>query len=81
MQLATPHHLGGDYYVTAVSVGRDPDADTVRDCPTCGGYVADDEWTVAATVVDRADDSRAEHVHCGTACLREWLRLCVRGVA
>lgn len=89
MELATPLHLGGDRYLASVSVGRDPEATTVRDCPVCGGHLFDDEWHLIATVLDRSgarDDpgdeqdpdargSRARFYHCSAGCLRGWLRL------
>jgi hypothetical protein len=74
MDLAAPIHLGGRYDLTAVSVGCDPDAETVRDCPACGGYVFDDEWHLRATVRDGHDRTRETYVYCGGACLRAWLR-------
>lgn len=78
MKLATPLHLGGDHYLDAVSVGRDPDATTVRDCPVCGGHSFDDEWHLVATVttVDGGTAGPpAHHYYCDDQCLREWLRL------
>ena len=57
MRLATPLELGGDRYLEAVSVGRDPDSGTVRDCPGCSGHCYDDEWHLKATVLDRAAGS------------------------
>lgn len=79
MRFPTPHHIGGRYYVETVSVGRDPDSATVRDCLSCGGYVFDDEWHLVATVLDRADDARQRHVYCGDDCFRGWLRLFAGG--
>jgi hypothetical protein len=90
MELATPLYLGGDRYLEAVSVGRDPDSTTVRDCPVCGGRSFDDEWHLIATVLDRsgargdpgatrsspgATGSRARFYYCSAGCLRDWLRL------
>lgn len=79
MRLATPLALGGDRYLESVSVGRDPEASTVRDCPACGGYCYEDEWHLVATVLDRGrrrgEGSRAEFHWCSEDCLRGWLRL------
>jgi len=74
VDLRTPHHLGGDRYVASVSVGR-CETDTVRDCPTCGGYLYDDEWHLRTTVQRSGGEAAVFH-HCGEDCLREWLRLC-----
>lgn len=73
MELPTPYHLGGRYYVTGVSVGRDRDDGTVRDCTGCGGYVFQDDWHVAATVTERGGGERV-HRFCGDDCHRAWLR-------
>jgi hypothetical protein len=80
MRLATPLALGGGRYLESVSVGRDPEASTVRDCPGCEGYCYEDEWHLVATVLDRSErprdrDSRAEFYWCSGDCLRGWLRL------
>lgn len=75
MDLRTPIHLGGDYYLRAVSVGREPDADTVRDCPTCGGYCYDDEFHLVATVVDVGDGTSERYHHCDDDCLAGWIRI------
>ncbi len=75
MRLATPLELGGGRYLEAVSVGRDPDSTTVRDCPGCSGHCYDDEWHLEATVLDRAADTRARFYWCSEPCLRGWLRL------
>lgn len=75
MDLATPLALGGEHYLTAVSVGRDPDAETVRDCPACGGHCHDDEWHLVATVLRHDTGTRAHHYYCSSHCLRSWLRL------
>jgi hypothetical protein len=74
MDLPTPIHLGGRYDVTAVSVGRDPDDETVRDCPVCGGYVFDDDWHLRATVRDGTSRDRESYVYCSPDCYRDWLR-------
>lgn len=75
MDLPTPVHLGGRYDLTAVSVGRDPDDDTVRDCPGCGGRVFDDEWHLRATVRDGGGRGREEYVYCSADCLDAWIGL------
>jgi hypothetical protein len=74
MELPAPVALGGRYALTAVSVGRDPDDATVRDCPGCGGYAFDDEWHHRATVRDGRTRDREAYVYCSDDCLREWLR-------
>ncbi|MEF8885740.1 MAG: hypothetical protein V5A44_11550 [Haloarculaceae archaeon] len=74
MDLQAPIHLGGQYDLTAVSVGRHPDDATVRDCPGCGGYVFDDEWHLRATVRAGRRRDREAYVYCSDECLREWLR-------
>jgi len=80
MDLRTPIHLGGSHYLVAVSVGRDPDDDTVRDCPACGGYCYDDEFHLVATVRDldaggAGAPTGAEGYHfCSDGCLAGWLR-------
>jgi hypothetical protein len=75
MKLATPLELGGGRYLEAVSVGRDPDSATVRDCLACSGHCYEDEWHLEATVLDRASGSRTRFYWCSGACLRGWLRL------
>ena len=75
MELATPLRLGGEYYLEAVTVGRDPDSDTVRDCPACGGRCYDDEWHLVATVRTVPGGTRARYHYCDGDCLRGWLRL------
>ena len=75
MDLQTPLKLGGSHYLEAVSVGRDPDARTVRDCPVCGGHTNDDEWHLVATVRDLEASERAHHYYCSGECLDGWLRL------
>jgi len=74
VDLPTPIHLGGRYDLMAVSVGRDPDDETVRDCPGCGGHVFDDEWHLRATVRDDRSRDRESYVYCGSDCLHAWLR-------
>ncbi|WP_254273640.1 DUF7576 family protein [Haloarcula marina] len=75
MDLPTPYHLGGRYYVDAISVGRLPDDETVRDCLVCGGHVYDDRWHVVADVRDTGGGPRQHHHYCSGDCLRAWLRL------
>jgi hypothetical protein len=75
MELQTPLKLGGSHYLEAVSVGRDPDARTVRDCPACTGHLFDDKWHLVATVRNLDTRERARHYYCSGDCLRGWLRL------
>ncbi|MBX0321929.1 hypothetical protein EGH21_02670 [Halomicroarcula sp. F13] len=75
MELPTPYHIGGHYYVDDVSVGRLPDDETVRDCAGCRGYVYDDRWHVVARVRDTAAGRRQTHHYCSDDCLTAWLRL------
>jgi RNA polymerase subunit RPABC4/transcription elongation factor Spt4 len=78
MDLRTPIHLGGDHYLEAVSVGKDPDDLTVFDCPVCGGYGFADRWHPVATVFDADADTRARarerYRYCGNECLTGFLR-------
>jgi hypothetical protein len=75
MEMGTPHHLGGSHYLTAVSVGRDTEDETVWDCPFCGGRGYADEWHLLGTVRDTAAGRVATHRFCADDCLRDWLRL------
>ena len=77
MDLGTPLRLGGTHYLTAVSVGRDPDDETVWDCPVCGGHGYADEWPLVASVRDTATSRTATYRYCDDACLRGWLRTAV----
>ena len=74
MNLGAPHHLGGDYYLTAVSVGRDPDDETVWDCPMCGGRGYADAFHLEATLLDTDTGRREPYRYCDDACLADWLR-------
>ena len=75
MDLGVPRSLGGPFYLRAVTVGRDPDDETVRDCPACGGYVFDDDWHLRATVRDGRTRNRERYVYCSPDCYRDWLRV------
>ena len=74
MDLRRPRSLGGTHYLRAVTVGRDPEAETVRDCPACGGRVYDDEWHLVARVVDVRDGTARSYHCCSPSCLDGWLR-------
>lgn len=71
MELRAPLSLGGEYYLTRVSVGRDPEDDAVHDCSGCDGYVYSDRFHLRATVV-RGDD-RSRYLYCSDDCLRGFL--------
>jgi len=74
VDLRVPRSLGGTHYLRAVTVGRDPDDETVRDCPVCGGLLYDDEWHLAAGVVDVRDGTRRSYRCCSADCLRALVR-------
>jgi hypothetical protein len=74
MELRPPIHLGGEYELTAVSVGRTPDEGRVRDCPVCGGYVFENDWHLRATVRSGRSPATESYVYCDASCLRAWLR-------
>lgn len=74
MDLATPLHVGGTYYLEAVTVGRDPDDETVWDCPMCGGRGYADEFHLEATVFDSDTGRREPYRYCDDRCLADWLR-------
>jgi hypothetical protein len=73
VDLRVPRSLGGTFYLRAVTVGRDPDDETVRDCP-CGDRVYDDDWHVVGHVVDVRDGSASRYHCCSPGCLRGWLQ-------
>lgn len=68
--------MGGDCYVSGVTVGRTPENETVWDCPGCSGYVYADRWHVEATVRQRGQQQR--HRYCSPSCLQGWLDLALR---
>jgi hypothetical protein len=70
VDLRVPRSIGGTHYLRAVTVGRDPDDETVRDCPVCGGLVYDDDWHLAGHVVDVRDGTRRSYRCCSEDCLR-----------
>lgn len=72
MELRAPLGLGGDHYLTDVSVGRDPDDDCVHDCAGCEGYVYRDQFHLTATVVG-GPGPRGRYHYCSDDCLRGWL--------
>ncbi len=74
MELPVPRRLGGRRYLVEVSVGRDPDDDTVRDCPVCGGYCYDDDWHLVAAVAETGGPDARFHF-CSPDCLDGWLGL------
>jgi hypothetical protein len=74
MELRSPVRLGGRFYLEAVSVGRRPESEAVRDCPGCGGYCCDDEWHLVATVYSGGTGTRERHHYCSDGCLGGWLR-------
>ncbi len=74
MELTTPLALGGEFYLVGVTVGRDEDSQTVRDCLVCDGHTFDDEFHLVGEVHARGDSLR-RHYFCDADCLHEWLRL------
>ena len=73
MDLGVPRSLGGPFYLRAVTVGREPDDKTVRDCPACGGRVYDDDWHFVAHVADVRDGASSAYYCCSPDCLTGWL--------
>jgi hypothetical protein len=73
VDLGVPRSLGGPFYLRAVTVGRDPDDETVRDCPACGGLLYDDDWHLVAHVADVRDGAARAYHCCSPACLAGWL--------
>ncbi len=91
MDLRAPLSFGGAFYLTSVTVGRDPDDDRVHDCAGCDGHVFRDRFHLTATVVgDRGRETgadggdaggtttRRERYHyCSDDCLRSWVSVAV----
>jgi hypothetical protein len=76
MQLRAPLALGGDHYLTGVSVGRSPDEETVHDCAGCDGYVYRDQFHLTARVTGGV--APALYHYCSDDCLRSWLAVAAR---
>ena len=72
MDLRAPLGLGGDHYLTGVSVGPAEDG-RVHDCAGCDGRVRRDRVHLSATVRSDAGDRTAVYHYCSDDCLRAWL--------
>lgn len=73
--------LDGSFVLRSVERRVVPRGAHVADCPVCGGYLYEDDWHVAATLVSGSLDAPRESVHhlCDDDCFEDWLALLREG--